>query len=545
MLPKKIFILLSCVSSSLCIANTDVTFAFNSANHFETGGPKPDYVGIADVNNDGHVDMLVSTESKINFLYGDGLGNLEKQDSILLSGKGVGIISADFNGDGIKDLAVSMELYNGYSYWYSPIKTTDIYLGDQNAVSGFSKIDSLTVHGGQNIHAEDFNNDGLDDLLIDRTVLLSLGNGEFNESAALPLSSSQLKYASGAYSADLNNDDFADIVFAGVASFCGDGEGQFEECPQYALSQQAGLVDINDDGLMDIVESEIVSFKQVAYTVRSGGGCGTVVSYSYSGRRGNRFRGGRGRIRYTRCFRGYTYTKYRNEPETSRVVIKIQQNDGAFETIASPIIDGEITAVETLDLNNDQFIDVAAKVKNQAGLTVFWGEGSGNLSNGVLYENVPSILAFEDFDENGYPDIFYVNLSEPTKPDSDAWAFVHLQKTANAPVAPVIDSNEEKQTDQDEPTPVDNQDPIDQTGGDASNFPAIDPEAETLELEGEISAVYADHFIIDGITIWFDGAAIFKYESGHQLAAGETAQVEADPNVDGSGTAIKVQVGPL
>ena len=78
-----------------------------------------------------------------------------------------------------------------------------------------------------------------------------------------------------------------------------------------------------------------------------------------------------------------------------------------------------------------------------------------------------------------------------------------------------------------------------------SAFPAIDPNGEKIEIAGTINEVYNDHFVIQGTTIWFDSSATFKYEPGFTLQVGATVQLKANPNIDGSGTAIKVQVGPL
>jgi len=52
---------------------------------------------------------------------------------------------------------------------------------------------------------------------------------------------------------------------------------------------------------------------------------------------------------------------------------------------------------------------------------------------------------------------------------------------------------------------------------------------------------------VNNITIWYDSSATIKFESGYGsiIDVNDEVQVEAYTNVDGSGTAIKFQIGPL
>ncbi len=506
------------------LAQSAVTF--DGAVSFETGGPKPDYVGVEDVNGDGYPDALVSTESKINFLVNDGQGVLDKQGSILLTGRGLGFAGGDFNGDGHLDIAVSLVSV----YAYPAYQQTVIYLGDGANKPTFTQIGSLPVYGGQNIHTEDFNGDGWDDLLVGKTVMLSLGNGDFYQSEVISISDSSLAHQSGTFTADVNGDGLLDIVFAGVSSFCGNGLGAFASC-SFFVPQVATVADMNDDGLLDIIRTEVVSYQQIPHTVTSGGGCGTVVAYNYSGRR-SYSRGGRGRIRFTRCFRGWTTTRYTYEPETSRVVVNLQQSDGSYRSIAGTPVNGEIIGLDSLDLNDDGLIDIALTLKNEPKLGIMEGVGMGELTAMEMVAGVSPVLSFDDFDGNGYPDQFFVELSDPAKLDSDALLSIRYQLTGGAG-STASGAGAGTTTDAATPAPPTN-----------SDFPAVDPSADPLELQGVITEVDANRFVVAGITIWFDNNATFKYEDGYSLDIGQPAQVEAYANVDGSGTAIKVQIGP-
>lgn len=546
---KKIQLSTLVVLAMSSIAYAQSPIEYNPANTFETGGPMPNFVSSEDINNDGHVDLLVSTERKLHFLMGDGNGVLEKRATIRLNATGTGAALGDFDGDGSLDIAISVtstRTTEAYWYNYQTVQTTDIYLNDGAVDPAFTKLVSLPYYGvDSKFQAEDFNGDGFDDLMINGHIMLSQGDGNFLEKDSILITDYYQNKISGTYMADINNDGNIDIVYAGLSvNYCGNGDGSFFECYDSLVPSGGIVADFNGDGLMDQITTKIVSFKQIPYSAYSGGGCGTVVSYSYSGRRGSRHRGGRGRIRRTRCFPSYKVTRYRSEPETSQVLIRLQNTDGTFEEMTSPIIDGEIVQLDTIDIDGDSLTDVALRLKNQSGISVFRGLGGGELTALKPVTGAPSVLNFEDFNEDGLPDIIYVGLSIPSKLDSDAWAFLHLQSssasnstegistgTTSAPPAPPATQNTSTVTN---PGSSSN-----------SNFPALDPNGETIELAGTISELYNDHFILENTAIWYDNSATFKYEPGFVLEVGQSAQVEANPNVDGSGTAIKVQIGPL
>jgi len=84
-------------------------------------------------------------------------------------------------------------------------------------------------------------------------------------------------------------------------------------------------------------------------------------------------------------------------------------------------------------------------------------------------------------------------------------------------------------------------------GTPSNNFPAIDTDAEPIETEGVISDARADYFVVNGVTIWYDSSATIKFETGfgNTIDIGDEVQVEAYTNVDDSGTAKKIQIGPL
>ena len=75
--------LLISLSSATIYAQTPLTF--EPLQTFETGGPMPQFSIPKDLNGDGHLDMLVSSEGKFHFLMGDGTGILTEMANINLS----------------------------------------------------------------------------------------------------------------------------------------------------------------------------------------------------------------------------------------------------------------------------------------------------------------------------------------------------------------------------------------------------------------------------------------------------------------------------
>lgn len=535
---KLFCILFTFFTGSFAFAQTPIRY--NQANTFESGGPIPNFVSSEDINNDGHIDLLVSTERKIHFLMGDGTGTLEKQATIRLDNTGSGAALGDYDGDGDIDIAISItnsQPREEFWYYYQSVYTTEVYLNDGASSPNFTKVTNIPYYGASNkIQAEDFNDDGVDDLMIDGHIMLSQGNGNFVESDTIEIPSYYQSRISGIYTTDINDDDKKDIVFAGLyVNYCGNGDGTFLECDEFLVSSDAVVADYNNDGLLDIIEPKVVSYKQIAYTSYSGGGCGTVVSYSYSRRGG--WKGGRGRYRRTRCFPSYQVTRYRSEPETAQIVVKLQNDLGSFDEITSPVFDGEVVQMDVLDIDGDAQTDVVLRLKNQMGISVLPGLPDNEISSLETVVDAPSVLNFEDLNEDGLSDIVYVGLSDPLRADSDAWAFVHLQTSSANNTSAGTELTPE-------PTPTETATTSNESTSNSS-FPAIDPEGETLELAGTISELNPDHFVIKGTSIWYDDSTTFKYEPGFNFEVGQSAQVEANPNVDGSGTAMKIQIGPL
>jgi hypothetical protein len=218
----------------------------------------------ADFNGDGIPDLAVPLygSNDIAILLGIGNGTFEAPVLVLVPGSIVGveqIVAADFNGDGIPDLAVITN---------ADITTVDILLGNGDgtftAETANPPISGIPV----NFAAGDFNGDGKTDLAVTEnsgTIAILLGNGDGTFAASGSVNSASSGSPSPIAVADFNGDGKLDIAVAAgtltsdaVIVLTGNGDGTFNS-PFSAPSSTSTSVtwiqvaDFNQDGAPDVV----------------------------------------------------------------------------------------------------------------------------------------------------------------------------------------------------------------------------------------------------------------------------------------------------
>lgn len=233
-------------------------------DHFETST-------IADVNGDGHLDIVKTIGRKDNELYlNDGDGNFPSTPVILPGGEqgtfGAGV--GDFNNDGYTDIFVSNQ-----GWMTETGKEAQLLLNDGNG--GFPSALTINIPSPNYSHgvvAVDINNDGNLDAIISSygpygsIMLLGDGTGNFS-SHRLP-DNGQYQDTVGFVAGDLNNDGHIDLV---GQIYVRDPEGEqvtifFNDgqiIPSFTLQyfdtsnpRRVALGDINNDGHIDIVTAD-------------------------------------------------------------------------------------------------------------------------------------------------------------------------------------------------------------------------------------------------------------------------------------------------
>ncbi|NYF78698.1 CRTAC1 family protein [Granulicella arctica] len=127
-------------------------------------------VAIADYDRDGKIDVAVANDSMLEFLYRNkGNGTFEETGlmaEVAVDGDGrtyagMGIDFQDYNNDGLPDLVITNLANQKYALYRN---TGDGSFSYDTYVSGVAKMTLL--HSGWGIRFLDYDNDGLKDLLI-------------------------------------------------------------------------------------------------------------------------------------------------------------------------------------------------------------------------------------------------------------------------------------------------------------------------------------------------------------------------------------------
>jgi hypothetical protein len=222
----------------------------------------------ADFNGDGNLDLAFIDEGNgaVTVLLGDGHGRFTAAPASPFQGGAlpVGLIAADFNGDGNTDLAVESSLA-GPSYIGQGMIL--LLLGDGKG--GFTlsppTIQGLTGGSAGPIASGDFNNDGLPDVVISNenglVIMLSDGKGGLLR-APVPTGSGTLngQVAVGNFTGS-GNSDIAVVNSQGLTVFACDGKNNFTALPGQTFPtipspDNIASGDFNGDGFPDLVVAD-------------------------------------------------------------------------------------------------------------------------------------------------------------------------------------------------------------------------------------------------------------------------------------------------
>jgi hypothetical protein len=355
-----------------------------------------DGVATGDFNGDGKLDLAVvhTIDRTLNVLLNNGDGTFRPAVSYPATGMGVGpvwLTVADFNGDGILDVAV---LGNRDSSSLEGV--IDVFMGNGDgtfrpAVS----YDSGPISRG-GIAVGDFNGDGKLDMAVadfgpfDAThsavdVLLNNGDGTFRAPYAVPVPPAARSVVAG----DFNGDGKTDLAVcdgfgtngvldstypAGMTILLGNGDGTFTTAGQYVSPATPGGGTVNP---------EIIT----AGDLRNNGITDVIVSdYDHN------------------------------------INVFLGNGDGTFQPAVGYDTGEYGRAVAIADVNGDGKLDlvvnnvgiVTANPPEAGSVAVLLGNGDGTFQAPIQYTpfNYPGGLAVGDFNGDGLPDVAVTRVQD-------------------------------------------------------------------------------------------------------------------------------------
>jgi len=265
---------------------------FSAAVAYDSGGVGADFITVADVNSDGHPDLLVangctsagycSPDGVLGVLLGNGDGTFQAAKTYDTGASDIyhSIVAvADLNGDGKLDVAIA----HGCGGITCTEGSVSVLLGDGKGAFGTATTYDSGGSGASWVAIADMNGDSKPDLVavnwcsalcgtstpIEGSVAVLLGNGDgtFQTAVAYPSGDNGSRSVA---TADLNGDGKIDVLTAScgpeacapgfpggtAAVLLGNGNGTL----QSALANNAGnspdailAADLNGDGKPDLV----------------------------------------------------------------------------------------------------------------------------------------------------------------------------------------------------------------------------------------------------------------------------------------------------
>jgi len=316
-------------------------------------------VEVADLNEDGHLDVVTANDAGVQVSLGDGAGSLAAPVNWATGGSApLSLASGDVNGDRHRDIVVTLDSHDGVA----------VMLGD--GAGGFSTRANFGVNGA-----------------TPHTVRL----------------------------ADIDDDGDLDIVTANYASgtlsvLKGDGTGGFAPATTHSVNSSlptsVSVVDVNEDGHLDLVSSNHFSGTVSMLAGDGAGGFATPTQWGTNGAAMTDLEAadlnGDGHIDLVTGNR-----------DSGNVSLLLGNGNGSFAGPVTLGVNGDgVYDVSLVDMNGDSHLDIVTTNWRSGTATVLSGDSLGGFAAPIVVDiggDGPISLRVADFNGDGLSDIVTAN----------------------------------------------------------------------------------------------------------------------------------------
>jgi len=388
----------------------------------------PQVISAADVDKDDHVDLLVASQmrfgpSALTVLIGDGTGGVVREGEFLLSdGRSFSMAHADLDGDGHLDVVTA------------DVVGLSVLMGNGDGTFKPNRVLS-SDSGPVWVAAEDLDRNGIVDLVtanqasMDISVRMGTGGGEFSAERHFAVAGRQDFHPSevifGDFNitlADMNRDGVLDVISTentGTFFLLGNGDGSFG-APTSILgggidgiwSGYPVVADLNSDGFLDIIRRpSSVNFERG--TSRGEDRVGVMLALGETGFESAMLYRAADQTHsilvgdLTSDGKPDILTIGRMSGGRIGLVTLVARGDGSFEQTVRIRVEGEPTWVATGDLNGDGRSDIVTVFRERGVIEVFLQSSDGQFElSGQLEVGIkPVSVSIADMSSDDVPDL--------------------------------------------------------------------------------------------------------------------------------------------
>ncbi len=352
-------------------------------------GTTPVGLVAADFSGDGNVDLAVADRAtnKVNVFFGNGTGSFSAGPVLALSARPVAMITGDFNGDGRPDIAVATTAATG-----QPYTAVSVFLNNGNGALGLGQIttvESAAIPGEPvALAAGDFNGDKKLDLAVTgfSTQSINILSGNNNGTFTAPTTYAADQYPTAIAQADFNHDGYPDLAVTSTSLNLVNGPGSSS-----SASNQVSL-------LLGSSTGDFSAGPNIA--ISTTGTPASVVPANLT----------------------VAATPGLLVGNTDGTVTVLTNTRGNFSESATATVTGVTASVAAGDFNldgNTDFVAAGATIPQSnasSAVTVVPGTGSGMVAASSQFATGPDpdAVVVADFNNDGKPDIATANLTDGT-----------------------------------------------------------------------------------------------------------------------------------